>query len=434
MRIGIGPLPIYSVNFSSKRRTVENDAFPPMGSQVPQDSVSRRNSQPKRCRIVVEQISPSRKNFLMEKILSAYKLVRDLKCSFIVLLVNQEFRMHLRLSFVLIALTSVAGIPSAFAVEQKTLVVSEWGYTQKQSEEFLYAPFEKLCGCKVVVDTGNNADRLNKMRIRGGIDVMFITDAFTQQGIDAGVFAKIDPTKLPHLGEIYDIAKAPQGPDFGPAYVAGHYGIIYDASKVKQPITSWKDLWRPELKGMVAVPGFNTTTGPVTALIAGDRVGVDAFKDPDAAFKSLAELKPNIRKTYNTGSELVNLFSTGEVVAAAVQDFAAPAIHAAVPNAKWAPLSEGDYAIFNTLNIGAKSENQDLAYQFIDYKLSADVQRKFVAVGDSPVNKNVALSPEQVGDMVYGADEIGKLRRPDFKEILAHKADWEARWNNIFGQ
>lgn len=355
-------------------------------------------------------------------------------CLFIVPSISEDFSMWCRLSWISIAMACAGGATAAYADDQKTLVVSEWGYTPKQSEEFLYAPFEKLCGCKVVIDTGNNADRLNKMRIRGGIDVMFITDAFTQQGIDAGVFAKIDPSKLPILSEIYDIAKAPQGPEYGPAYVAGHYGIIYDASKVKQPITSWKDLWRPELKGMVAIPGFNTTTGAVTALIAGERVGADAFKDPDAAFKSLADLKPNIRKTYNTGSELVNLFSTGEVVAAAVQDFAAPAIHAAVPNAKWAPLSEGDYAIFNTLNIGAKSKNQDLAYQFIDYKLSTDVQRKFVAVGDSPVNKNVTLSAEQVGDMVYGADEIGKLRRPDFKEILAHKADWESRWNTIFGQ
>ncbi|WP_081355419.1 ABC transporter substrate-binding protein [Agrobacterium vitis] len=328
----------------------------------------------------------------------------------------------------------LAGIVTSASAEEKTLVGSEWGYTPQQSDEFLYKPFEKICGCKVVIDTGNNADRLNKMRIRGGIDVMFITDAFTQQGIDAGVFAKIDRAKLPNLSEIYDIAKAPQGEDYGPAYVAGHYGIMYDASKVKAPITSWKDLWRPELKGMVAIPGFNTTTGPLTAVIAGKRAGVDALTDPDRAFKSLAELKLNIRKTYNTGSELVNLFSTGEVVVAAVQDFAAPAIHKAVPNAKWAPLSEGDYAIFNTLNIGKRGANPELAYQFINYKLSQAVQEKFVAVGDSPVNKNVKLQPEQIGDMAYGPDAVSKLQKPDFKAIQAQKSDWEHRWNDIFGQ
>jgi putative spermidine/putrescine transport system substrate-binding protein len=331
-------------------------------------------------------------------------------------------------------LATIAASAPAAQAQEKTLVVSEWGYTPEQSNEFLYKPFEAICGCKVVIDTGNNADRLNKMRVRGGIDVMFITDAFTQQGIDAGVFAKIDRSKLPNLEEVYDIAKAPQGEEYGPAYVSGHYGIMYDASKVKEPITSWKDLWRPEFKGLVSIPGFNTTTGPLTAVIAGERAGVDALKDPEGAFKSLGELKDNVRKTYNTGSELVNLFSTGEIVIAAVQDFAAPAIHKAVPNAKWAPLSEGDYAIFNTLNIGAKAKNPELAYQFINYKLSREIQEKFVAVGDSPVNKNVVISPDKVGDMAYGQAAIAKLRKPDFKAILAQKADWERRWNDIFGK
>lgn len=341
----------------------------------------------------------------------------------------------MRITPLMLSLLATFSAGASVAVAQeKTLVVSEWGYTPEQSNEFLYKPFEAMCGCKVVVDTGNNADRLNKMRIRGGVDVMFITDAFTQQGIDAGVFAKIDRSKLPNLSEVYDIAKAPQGEAYGPAYVSGHYGIMYDASKVKEPITSWKDLWRPEFKGLVAIPGFNTTTGPLTAVIAGDRADADIFKDPEAAFKSLGELKDNVRKTYNTGSELVNLFSTGEVVVAAVQDFAAPAIHKAVPNAKWAPLSEGDYAIFNTLNIGAKAKNPELAYQFINYKLSKEVQEKFVAVGDSPVNKNVVISPDKVGDMAYGADAMSKLRKPDFQAILSHKADWERRWNDIFGK
>lgn len=324
-------------------------------------------------------------------------------------------------------------VTSSHADDPRTLVVSEWGYTPKESQEYLYKPFEQEHNVKVVIETGNNADRLNKMKIRGGIDVMFITDAFSQQGIDDGVFAKIDPKLLPNLADIYDVAKAPQGPEWGPGYTVGRYGIIYDSAKVK-PITSWKDLWRPDLKGLVAVPGFTTTTGPVTVVVAGDRVGVDAFADPDAAFKSLAELKPNIRKTYLSGSELTNLFSTGEVTVAAVQDFAVPAIMKAIPTAKWAALDEGAFLVFNTLNIGAKSQNKELAHAFINYRLSPEVQKKFATVGDGTVNKKVSLTPEETKTMAYGPEEIAKLRKTDFAKIIKAKSNWSGRWDEVFGQ
>ncbi|WP_234636793.1 hypothetical protein [Allorhizobium ampelinum] len=66
--------------------------------------------------------------------------------------------MKRKLSFIFVA-SVLAGSMNPASAEEKTLVVSDWGYTPQQSDEFLYKPFEKICGCKVVIDTGNNADR-----------------------------------------------------------------------------------------------------------------------------------------------------------------------------------------------------------------------------------------------------------------------------------
>lgn len=318
--------------------------------------------------------------------------------------------------------------------QDKTLVVSEWGFNKDALDTSLYKPFEEKYGVKVVRETGNNPDRLNKLQIRGGIDVIFLTDAFSQIGIDAGVFTKIDPSKTPNLADVYPIAQAPQGEEYGPAFTVGRYGIIYDANAVEEPIKSWKDLWRPELAGRVAIPGFNTSSGPMTVLIAGDRVGVDAFKDTDAAFASLAELKPNIVKTYNSGSELLNLFSTGEIVVGALQDFAVPAIQAAIPSARWAPLDEGNFAIFSTANIAAKSEQQDLAHAFINWRLDPVVQRELaLSTGDAAVNAKTDLKAEEAKYAAHGEAQIAALRKPDYRAMIAAKADWEKRWNAIFG-
>jgi putative spermidine/putrescine transport system substrate-binding protein len=342
--------------------------------------------------------------------------------------------LKMRTAVASIALTALLATPLA-AQEKRTLVVSEWGYGADELQEALYKPFEEQFNAKVIIETGNNPDRLNKLQIRGGVDVIFLTDAFSQQGIDAGAFAEIDRSLLPNLADAYDIAKAPQGDNFGPGYTVGRYGIIYDSAKVSAPITSWKDLWREEFKGQVAMPGFNTTSGPMTVIVAGDRAGVDAFENPEAAFASLAELKPNIVKTYNSGSELVNLFSTGEVIVGALQDFAVPAIQAAIPTAKWAPLDEGNFVIFNTINIAAKSENKDLAHAFINFRLDPKVQKDLaIAVGDGVVNKTVELTPEEAKYAAYGPEAISTLRTPDYRKLLDSKEDWAERWNVIFGQ
>lgn len=328
----------------------------------------------------------------------------------------------------------MASATSGWTQDSKTLVVSEWGFNNDALEKNLYKPFEEQHGVKVVRETGNNPDRLNKLQIRGGVDVIFLTDAFSQVGIDAGAFAKIDASKLSNLPDLYPIAQAPQGSDNGPAFTVGRYGIIYDSNAVSEPIRSWKDLWRPEFAGRVAIPGFNTSSGPLTVIVAGDRVGVDAFADPDAAFASLAELKPNILKTYNSGSELVNLFSTGEVVVGALQDFAIPAIQAAVPSARWVPLEEGNFGIFSTANIAAKSTNQDLAHAFINWRLDPGVQRELaLSTGDAAVNSRTELKAEEATYAAYGADQISALRKPDYQALNAAKPDWERRWNEIFG-
>ena len=92
-----------------------------------------------------------------------------------------------------------------------------------------------------------------------GVDVAYFTDAYSQIGIEEGLFQPVDRAKLPNLAGVYDIGKAPQG-DYGPAYTVGRVGIIYDTAKIKTPIASWNDLWREDLKGQLSLPGITTTS------------------------------------------------------------------------------------------------------------------------------------------------------------------------------
>jgi putative spermidine/putrescine transport system substrate-binding protein len=333
--------------------------------------------------------------------------------------------------FVLLA---AATVMPAFA-QAKTLTVSWWGYNGEKMQANIIEPFKKICGCDVVFETGNNADRLNKLKLRGGkgVDVIYLTDSYSQLGIQQGLFQEIDRSKLPNLADLYDIAKAPQG-NYGPAYTIGRIGIVYDTAKVNPPITSWNDLWRDDLKGAVSLPGITTTGGPLTVLQAGKHAGADPYADADKAFEAIEALKPNVVKNYNTGSELVNLISTGEARVAMTQDFVLSSLRAAVPTMAWADLKEGDIAVLNTVNIPKGSENVELAHQFINFILSKDVQQAEAGQGvDAPVSTKVVLPPEKAKLWTYGADMIAKLSRIDYQKLIEAQPDWVDRWNEIFG-
>jgi len=316
----------------------------------------------------------------------------------------------------LLASSALFALVAAPAFSQ-TLTVSWWGFNGDKLNEFIVQPFQEQCGCELVFETGNNADRLNRVQIRGGsgVDVIYLTDSFSQ------------------IEGLHELAQAPQG-EFGPAYTIGRVGVVYDAEKVSAPITSWNDLWREDLASSVSLPGITTTAGPMVVMIAGDKAGTSAFEDADPAFAEIEAIKPNVVKNYNTGSEMINLFSTGEITVSLAQDFALAQLQAAVPTVVWADLEDGAIATLNTVNIPVGAVEVELAHQFINFILDPEVQATLAKNGvDAPVHAAVELTPEEARQWTYGTDMIAGLKRVDYSQMNAVKGDWVDRWNEVFG-
>lgn len=335
------------------------------------------------------------------------------------------------------ATVSVAAMLSAAPAlaQSDTFVVSWWGFNGDALQEIIIDPFQEMCDCEVIFETGNSADRLSRIQLRGGegVDVIYLPDRFSQLGIDLGLFQPIDRSQVPNLGEIYELAQAPQG-EFGPAYTIGRVGIVYNSEELETPITSWDDLWREDLVSQVSLPGITTTAGPMVVLRAAQRAGVDPYTDTDATFAEVAEVLPNVLTNYNTGSEMINLFSTGEINVSMAQDFALGRLQEAVPSVVWADLDDGDIATLNTINIPTGAANVELAHMFLNFVLSAEIQQQLAERGvDAPVNTGVTLTEEQAAPWTYGAEMIAGLNRVDYVPMNAALDDWINRWNEIFG-
>lgn len=315
----------------------------------------------------------------------------------------------------------------------KKLVISTWGLNEDILKETVFDPFEEEYGVEIVLEIGNNSERLTKMKNNpnSGIDITYLAESFAEQGIDAGIFEELDYSKIPNAENLNDKAQLTVERGFGPAYTLNSIGIVVDPSAGIE-INSWEDLWNPELVNKIAIPDITTTNGPAMIEIAAEKAGVSVEDDKgQAAFKELEALKSNVVKTYSKSSDLANMFSSGEIVAAVAADFAYGNIAKAKPEVTYVVPESGTYLNFNTININKNSKNKDLAYEFINYALSEEVQERTAkALSESPVNTKVELSDEEASNLTYGS-VVDNAKTIDFKFVNTVIDEWVNTWNRI---
>ncbi len=165
--------------------------------------------------------------------------------------------------------------------------------------------------------------------------------------------------------------------------------------------------------------------------MASDYKGVDVTSDNGkAAFEALEELKPNLVKTYAKSSDLINMFTSGEIKAAIVGDFGVPTIQKANPNLVFVS-PEVTYANFNTISITKNCKDKELAYAYINYRLSKELQEKTTkALNEAPTNNQVTVAEENSKNMTYGPiAENAKVL--DYTFVNPVLSDWIDQWNRI---
>ncbi|MDD3252347.1 MAG: ABC transporter substrate-binding protein [Lachnospiraceae bacterium] len=318
--------------------------------------------------------------------------------------------------------------------EGQELKVSTFSFNAELLQKNVYDPFMAATGCKLIVEGGKNAERVTKIKeTPENYDIVIIGDAFIADLIDQGLIDTVDSSKLSNLDSLYDNAKAPFGEQYGPAYTFNRLGIVYDKATCPIEITSWADLWNPELAGAIAIPDITTTSGPLFYYSVAQMDGLTPGKDDDAIFAKMEELKPNVMKTYTSANDTITMLNQGEISAAVLLDFSYTAAKSASDDYVWVDPTEGSYSGYNTINIIKGCKNKELAEAFVNFYISKEVQLAEAVDGvDSPVRTDVELTPEQAANFTYGKEMIDNLMLPDWAVINANKADWTTKWNELY--
>jgi len=291
----------------------------------------------------------------------------------------------------LIVLMLFALLVAAPAAEaQNALVVSAWGGNWKDSLEKVVAKsFTAKTGIPVEFEVGGTIDRLAKARVAKGnplVDVTFTTSHVGRLYISDGLIQPLDMSKLPNAK---DLAKEAIRSEYHIGVWAYVYTVVYRPDLVKDDITKWSDLWKPSLKGKIAMPDFDPShIITIAALMEG---GNETTWEKGQ--KKLMELKPQIAAFFATDAQSQDLMKTGQApVQVMLSVNAYHLIDQGIAVKLVQPTDYPGVVGIDTMTVMTGTRKADAAYQFINMALARDIQAELV--------KSLKASPTVIGTPV----------------------------------
>jgi putative spermidine/putrescine transport system substrate-binding protein len=336
----------------------------------------------------------------------------------------------------LVTILALAGCSAASdeadSADSNTLVVSTFAFGAEQFQEAIVDPFTEATGIEVEVETGSNTDRLSQLQLAGGdpgIDVMLISDYYAALGQEDDLFQQVDADNVPTIADIAEFAT--EEAYVGPAYSYQLNGTLYSTDELTaEQAASWDLYGDAAYAGKIALPDISVTAGQLTVSGIADTYG-DGPYDIDTALETLAGWAPGVLQFYSSSTEVTNLLTQGEIVAAdSLSGFATDLVASGEPIA-WTAPETGRYMATNRAMIPTGAPNVDAAEQFIDYLLSVEAQTSSAEiVGDLPVNLEAtvpATITAVVGDIVLDPVAAG-YETLDPTELVPTRSEWVDRF------
>jgi putrescine transport system substrate-binding protein len=326
----------------------------------------------------------------------------------------------------LVSAVMFAGAVTAANAQERVVNVFNWS---DYIDDSILADFTKETGIKVVYDVFDSNEILETKLLAGGsgYDVVVPTASFLGRQIQAGVFQKLDKSKLTNYGNVWEmvaerIATYDPGNEYAVDYMWGTTGIGYNKAKIKaalgvDKIDSWKTVFDPAEMAKLKDCGVYMLDSPTDILPAAlNYLGLNpdskAAEDLQKAEELMMAIRPNIKKFHS--SEYINALANGDVCL--VVGFSGDVFIAQTRAVEAKQGIEIDYTVpkegammwFDVMSIPADAKNVAEAHEFINYILRPEVAAKasnFVTYAngnkaatpmvDAAITGNPAIYPDE---------------------------------------
>ncbi len=334
----------------------------------------------------------------------------------------------------LMAAVAAGALLAAGGVSAQEKVVNVYNWSD-YIDASIIDDFTKETGIKVVYDVYDSNEILETKLLAGGTgyDVVVPTNTFLQRQISAGVYQKLDKSKLPNLSNMWDMVSERMQPfdpgnEYSINYMWGTIGIGYNKAKVKEAlgtdeIDSWKVVFDPEYAAKLADCGINFLDSPtdmIPVVLAYLGLNPDSHEPDDIAKaeEALLKVRPHVRKFHS--SEFINGLANGDICAAVgwsgdifqASDRAEEAGNGV--EVGYAIPKEGTQMWFDQMAIPADAPHVEEAHAFLNYIMRPDVIAKssdYVHYANGNKASQELLDPEILNDpAIYPNEEtLAKL-------------------------
>jgi putrescine transport system substrate-binding protein len=294
-----------------------------------------------------------------------------------------------------IALLIVAGPLAAQPTKERTVNVYNWS---DYIDPTVLEDFTKQTGIKVKYDTFDSNDMLETKLLAGrtGYDLVVPTAYFLERQIKAGVFQKLDKSKLPNLSNAWDeiskrLAAYDPGNQYAVNYMWGTTGIGFNVKKARDvlgadgKIDSWDVMFKPEVLAKFKDCGVHVLDAAddvFAAALAYLKLNPNTKEQADLekAADLLTKIRPSVRKFHS--SEYLNALASGEICLVLGYSGDIKQAQKRAAEAKngveigYAIPKEGAQLWFDNLAIPKDAKNVADAHALIDFLLRPEVAAK----------------------------------------------------------
>ncbi len=226
-------------------------------------------------------------------------------------------------SFIAAAAT-VPFIGQGAQAQEKVVKVYNWS---DYIDPSILTDFTKETGIKVVYDVFDSNEILETKLLAGssGYDIVVPTASFLSRQIKAGVFQKLDKTKIPNFAnawpEVYNrVAIYDPGNQYAMNWMWGTTGVGYNEAKIKErmpdaPVNSLDMIFKPEIAAKFKDCGIYMLDSPEDIVpVALNYMGLDPNTTKEDDLKKAEDLflriRPYIMKFHS--SEYINALANGD--------------------------------------------------------------------------------------------------------------------------
>ena len=302
--------------------------------------------------------------------------------------------------------------------------------------------FEKETGIHVILDEFDTNESMYPRVAEGAVhyDVLCPSDYMIQKLISNDLVQPLDYTKLPdakkYIGEeFFKQAEAfDPGNKYSVPYCWGTVGIIYDKTKVTDPVDSWSILWNEKYKGQILMQDSARDALMIPLKLMGKSLNETDKEVLTKAQEMLVKQKPLVQAY--VVDEVKDKLINSEAAMGVVFSGEAPIILRENPNMAFAIPKEGTNFWIDGWVITKDAKNVDAAHKFIDFMCRPDIAvMNFNHLGYSTPNTGVRelVEDEELKNSPIAFPDPAVYKDQETYKYLGNKIDeyYNSLWMKV---